>query len=294
MIAGLTALAMGGVAELGAAPAPALSPSARRAPVPPLTTCPASRDISTLPVFARTGLTEIPDDLTVDQAGNVWVTVEVQGHILEFGPDGTLRQDIPDRAGPEGIIVTPTTTVVADQLQSRVDRLTPDGRVLPFLPLPNPHHRLPVDGLGYDADRQRLLVPNSPDGTLLATPLSSPAPRLLASGLGRPVAAVVGPGGFLYVAAESPVGLVRIPPRGGTARRIGQLKNLDEVVTAGGLLYTTGAGDGTVRAVDPTSGADVVLVTGGKQLQGLTVRPDGGLLVISSVTHTISVVSPCS
>ncbi|HEY6317849.1 MAG TPA: hypothetical protein VI462_08180 [Acidimicrobiia bacterium] len=219
--------------------------------------------------------------------------MEVQGHILEFGADGTLRQDLTDRAGPEGIIVTPNVTVVADQSQSRVDTLEPDGRVVPFLALPNPHHLLPVDGLGFDARRQRLLVPNSPAGTLVSTPLTSPSPRLLASGLGRPVAASVGPDGSLYVAAESKVGLVRIPPNGGAARRVGRLMNLDEVVTAGRLLYTTGAGDGTVRAVDPITGANVVLVTGGRQLQGLTALPDGRLLVISSTTHTISVVPPC-
>jgi streptogramin lyase len=238
-------------------------------------------------------VTEIPDDLTVDPNGNVWVTVEVQGHILQYTPAGALRQDLPDGAGPEGIIVTPGVTVVADQLQSRVDRLAPDGRLLPFLKLPNPHHRLPVDGLGFDAGRQRLLVPNSPEGMLLASPLTSPSPRLLASGMGRPVAASVGPDGFLYVAAESKVGLVRVPSNGGVPRRVGQLTNLDEVVTAGRLLYTTGAGDGTVRAVDPATGSNSVLVTGGSQLQGLTALPDGRLLVISSATRTISVVSPC-
>lgn len=289
----MAALFIGTLVGLGAGHAAGLPSSARTSSDPALGTCPASQDIASLPVFARTGLTEIPDDLTVDPSGNVWVTIQVQGHILEFAADGTLRQDLPDKAGPEGIIVTPGVTLVANQFLSRVDRLTPDGRLLSFLKLPNPRHLSPLDGLGFDVRRQRLLVPNSPAGTLLTTPLTSPSPRLLASGLGRPVAASVGPDGYLYVAAESKVGLVRIPPNGGAARRVGQLTNLDEVVTAGHLLYTTGAGDGTVRAVDPVTGANSVLVTGGRQLQGLTALPDGRLLVISSVTHTISVVSPC-
>ena len=292
-MAAMAALFIGTLVGLSAGHAAGLPSSARTSSDPALGTCPASQNIASLPVFARTGLTEIPDDLTVDPSGNVWVTIQVQGHILEFAADGTLRQDLPDKAGPEGIIVTPGVTLVANQSLSRVDRLTPDGRLLPFLKLPNPRHLSPLDGLGFDVRRQRLLVPNSPAGTLLTTPLTSPSPRLLASGLGRPVAASVGPDGYLYVAAESKVGLVRIPPNGGTARRVGQLTNLDEVVTAGHLLYTTGAGDGTVRAVDPVTGANSVLVTGGRQLQGLTALPDGRLLVISSVTHTISVVSPC-
>jgi sugar lactone lactonase YvrE len=268
-------------------------PSKAAAATTSLTTCPASQPLSALPLFAKPGLTEIPDDLTVDANGDVWVTVEVQGHILRFAPGGALKQDIPDPNGPEGIIVTPTVTMVADQLTSRVDRLGPNGQLVTFVKLPNPHHRLAVDGLGFDAQRQRLLIPNSPEGTLLATPITKPAPRLLASGLGRPVAATIGPDGAIYVAAESNVGLVRIPPNGGAPKRVGALTNLDEVVTVGHLLYTTGAGDHTVRAVDPTTGSDVVLVTGGHELQGLEPLADGRLLVIDSLTHAISFVQSC-
>jgi len=271
----------------------AVAASAEQAPDAPLTSCPASQPISSLPVFTRTALNRIPDDLTIDGDGNVWVGIEVQGRIFEYAPDGSLRQDLADPNGPEGIIVTPTATVVADQTQSSVDRLDSAGQLVPFLKLPNTHRRLPVDGLGFDAQRQLLLVPNSPEGTLLVTPLTSARPRLLSSGLGRPVAAAVGADGSIYVAAESRAGLLRVPRNGGPARRVGRISNLDEVVTVRGLLYTTGAGDGTVRAVDPKTGASAVLVTGGHMLQGLAALPDGQLLVISSATHTISVVRTC-
>lgn len=234
-----------------------------------------------------------PDDLWVDANGDVWVTVTSQGHILDFAASGELRQNFPEPNGPEGIIVTGAGTVVADQLASRVDRMGADGRLTPFLKLPNPHKRLAVDGLGFDVQRQRLLVPNSPEGTLLATSLTVASPHLLASGLGRPVAAAVGPDGSIYVAAESGVGLTRVPANGGAAKRVGRLSNLDEVVSDGGLLYTTGAGDKTVRVVDPTTGADHVLATGGHQLQGLAAMSDGRLLLIDSNAHTISIVSPC-
>jgi streptogramin lyase len=286
-------LAATGVPASASPRAASRPPKARAAASASLTTCPAGQQLSALPLFAQPGLTQIPDDLTVDANGDVWVTVEVQGHILRFSSTGALKDDIPDPNGPEGIIVTPTATMVADQLTSRVDRLGPDGRLVAFVKLPNPHHRLGVDGLGFDAQRQRLLIPNSPEGTLLATPITTPAPRLLATGLGRPVAATIGPDGAIYVAAESKVGLVRIPPNGGTPKRVGALTNLDEVVTIGHLLYTTGAGDHTVRAVDPTTGADVVLVTGGHQLQGLEPLPDGRLLVVDSLTHAISFVPSC-
>ena len=293
-ILGLIALALGaGATALAAAEAPAQVPHAPSGPVTALATCPSAQPIASLPVFARTGITRIPDDLWVDSNGNVWVGVEVQGHILKFTPDGLLTDDLPDAGGPEGIIVTPNATLVADQTQSRVDRLQPDGSLVPFLKLPNTHRRLPVDGLGFDARRQLLLVPNSPEGTLYTTPLTASKPRLIASGLGRPVAAAIGPDGAIYVAAESKVGLLRVPPNGGAAKPVGRITNLDEVVRVGQLLYTTGAGDGTVQAVDPATGASRVLVTGGEMLQGLAARPDGQLLVISSASHTISLVAPC-
>lgn len=291
---GLLALALAaGATALTVAEAPAQVPHGRSGPDPALATCPSAQPISALSVFARTGITRIPDDVWVDSNGNVWVGVEVQGHILKFTPDGVLTQDLPDSGGPEGIVVTPNASVVADQLQSRVDRLQPDGTLVPFLKLPNTHHRLPVDGLGFDARRQLLLVPNSPEGTLYTTPLAAPKPRLIASGLGRPVAAAIGPDGAIYIAAESKMGLLRVPPNGGAAKPVGRITNLDEVVRVGQLLYTTGAGDGTVQAIDPSTGASRVLVTGGQQLQGLAARPDGQLLVISSATHTISVVGAC-
>lgn len=286
------------VAATGLPPAGAQGSSTRRARRPAaghaaLTSCPASRPLSTLPQFAATNAAEIPDDLTVTQNGDVWVTVTTQGHILHFGSNGTLQQDIPDANGPEGIIITPSITVVAEQPPSRIDRLTSDGHLIPFLHLPDRPKLPPLDGLGYDPAHQRLLVPNSPEGTLLVTPLTRAAPRQLARGLGRPVAAAVGPDGAIYVAAESNVGLFRIPAKGGTAKRVGTLSNLDEVVTVGRLLYTAGAGDGTVRAVDPTTGADRVVATGGHQLQGLAPTPDGRLLVIDSVPRTITFVPSC-
>jgi hypothetical protein len=293
--------AIGGLVALlgaGSISVAALSPAGAASRAQPITdpnlgSCPAPQSTSALPLFAHTGPTQIPDDLTVAANGDVWVTVEVQGHILDYSSGGVLKQDIPDAGGPEGIIVTAASTVVADQLLSRVDRLEPDGRLVTFVKLANRHHRLPVDGLGFDVQRQRLLIPNSPEGTLFATPLTAAAPRLLATGLGRPVAADIGADGSIYVAAESKVGLWRIPPNGGAAKPVGTITNLDEVVRVGRLLYTTGAGDHTVRAVDPATGASALLVTGGHQLQGLAALPDGRLLLIDSFTHDISFVRTC-
>jgi glucose/arabinose dehydrogenase len=297
--AGLAAVVLAICASSAAAPAassfgdrsptPVTGPGA--ASVASLGRCPASAPISSLPVFARP--TTVPDDLTVGPNGDVWVTATTQGHILDYAANGTLRVDLPDPNAPEGIVITASRTVVAEQAVNRLVLLASDGTLTPFLKLSDRTGRMGIDGLGFDAQRGRLLVPNSPEGTLLSTPLTAASPRLLAKGLGRPVAAAVGPNGAIYVAAESQPGLLRVPARGGPAKRFGNLSDLDEVVADGGLLYTIGAGDGTIRAVDPVTGADRVIATGGRQLQGLAPLPDGRLLVIDSTTHAISYVPAC-
>src|SRR6516165_1319469 len=107
-IAGLTALSAAAFGVSGpvlAAPRSASSaPSARNVPSAALVTCPATVPVASLPTFVRTDIALIPDDLTVDPKGDIWVGVEVQGHILDFAPDGSLRQNLPDANGPEGII----------------------------------------------------------------------------------------------------------------------------------------------------------------------------------------------
>jgi hypothetical protein len=191
------------------------------------------------------------------------------------------------------MIVTNQVRLLAEQVTNRIVALGPNGTTTPFLTLPNRTGLPGVDSFNLDVAHHRLLVPNSPEGTLLAVPLDAPNPTELAANLGRPVSATVGPDGALYVAAESPTGLLRVPAGGGSATPVGTLSQLDEVISLGGLLYTIGATDGTVRAVDPTTGTDRVLATGAQQLQGLTALPDGRILIADSGPQTISVVAPC-
>jgi hypothetical protein len=247
--------------------------------------------MSSLPILAHLAVT--PDDLTTGPNGDLWVSATNEGQILDLNIAGTINQTFPDPNAPEGMIITNQLRLVGEQVPNRIDSLAANGTTTPFLVLPNRTGLPGVDSISLDSVRHRLLVPNSPEGTLLTVPLDAPKPTELAANLGRPVSATVGPDGAIYVAAESPTGLLRVPPGGGPATPVGTLSQLDEVISVGGLLYTIGAADGSVRAVDPTTGMDRALATGGQQLQGLTALPDGRILIADSDPRTISVVTPC-
>jgi sugar lactone lactonase YvrE len=56
----------------------------------------------------------------------------------------------------------------------------------------------------------------------------------------------------------------------------------------------TSLGSGEVLAVDPRSGASRVLVIDSPSPQGLTVLPDGRLLMVDSARQLLAELSPCS
>jgi len=234
-----------------------------------------------------------PDDLGIGPQGSVWVTATEDGIVLELASDGHLLRRFSDPNAPEGIVATDERVLLAEQKRNRIVVLDRSGTTRPFLDLPNHTANPGVDGLGLDAARQLLLIPDSPNGTLLGAPLAGGAPVTLAVNLGRPVAATVGPDGDLYVASESSPGLFRVPAGGGSATPIGQVADLDEVIAVDGLLYVAGISDGTVRAVAPSTGADRALVDGGHELQGLAALPDGRLLLADSATRALTAIDDC-
>ena len=215
---------------------------------------PSRASLSSLSVFAQLAVT--PDDLTTGPDGDLWVSATHEDQILDLSDAGVIRQTFRDPNAPEGMVVTSQLRLVGEQGPNRIVELGANATVTPFLNLPDRTGLPGVDSLGLDDARHRLLVPNSPEGTLLAVSLDGPNPDELATNLGRPVSAVVGPDGSIYVAAESPTGLLRVPAGGGVATPVGTLSELDEVISRRGVLYTIGATDGTVRAVDPASGTD--------------------------------------
>lgn len=237
-----------------------------------------------------------PDDLAPASDGGLWVSDESNGRITRLDAGGAVSLRLSDPRGPEGIVPQPDgTLIVAEQIPDRIVTLrppsaTPESVLLQLQPVSG---QAGLDSVEADRAGGRLLVPDSPRGALRAMPVGGGPLTTLATGLGRPVDAVVGPGGSIYVTAENRPGLTRVPASGGPPAAVGYLNDLDDVLTLGDLLYVTDMADGTVRAVDPSTGGDRILVTGIAQPQGLARLDEGRLAVSDAGRGLIAVLAPC-
>lgn len=271
--------------------APAPTPSPTPAPLAACHITPA--DAATLPVLYRGGS---PDDLAVAPDGALWVSDAATRVVRVAG--GAVTRTIGGLAEPEGMVPLPGgDVVVAEQGRQRVVAVHPDGSRTVLLTLPAaPSGVLGLDGIAMDPRAGVLLVPDSPHGVLYSVPLTAPGRATrLATGLPRVVGVEpggMGPGGpWLAAEADAPDGLLLLS--GGRTAPVGHLAQLDDVVLDGGLLYVTDLHDGSVHAVDPSTGADRTVATGFGQPQGLAVLPDGGIAVADSPRGVVRRLTPC-
>jgi hypothetical protein len=252
--------------------------------------CPPARTEAQLTVLAH--ITASPDDVTVDRAGNIWVAALDAHVITELSASGRLLATVSDPGGPEGIVELPDgRLVVADQQANALGVFNPgDARVSRLLTLTNHTANAGVDGIDYNAARQRLLIPDSPNGTLIAYTMGG-GTTVLRRGLGRPVAATTDPGGNVYIGMENAPGVLVVSPTGAT-RSLGSFSQVDEVVYLNGLLYVADLA-GTVDAIDPATGRSTPLVTAAPAPQGLAATAGGALILVDETTHVVAALTPC-
>jgi sugar lactone lactonase YvrE len=235
-----------------------------------------------------------PDDLATAADGALWIS-DVTTQLVSRVANGTVTRTLPGLAEPEGLVpLADGSLIVAEQGRDRVLVEHPDGSRTVLLTLPASGVMLGVDGIGLDAASQRLIVPDSPHGTVLSVPLTGGSPATLASGQGRIVGAAIDGDGMIWLAAEqeAPRGLLRLSPDG-TVAAVGKLAQLDDVVLLGGLVYVTDLRNHSVHAVDPRSGAERTIATGFTQPQGLTALPDGALAVADPDRGVVQRVPAC-
>lgn len=269
-------------------PPPAGSPT----PSDPLGGCANAVRFSALPVLARL---QNADDVTVAADGSIWVSDAVS-ELEHLSTAGALLQRIADTRAPEGIVVRADgSLLVAEQKSDRVVLLQPSQPALlrTVVQLNLPAGQLGVDGIGYDPSIDAVLVPDSPNGTLLEKPVTGGTTTQLAAGLGRPVGVAIVEDGSFVVTAEDATGLVRIPARGGAKSAVPGVSDADDVVMSGPLAYVTSLGGHELLAVDLTTLRVRVLVTGVDSPQGLAQLPDGKLVLTDSTTGTIVTVPGC-
>jgi sugar lactone lactonase YvrE len=254
-----------------------------------LAACAAAVTRTALHVVHRFGVS--PDDIAIDTSGRLWVSAREVDQLIGLNPDGSGVTSAVVSGGPEGVAVAGSGVYVAQQNLNAIAEVTPQRRQV--IALPNLTVNAGIDGIAIGATGETLLVPDSPNGRLLELSLVGPAsPRVVATHLGRPVSAAVGPTGDIFVASESSPGLVAVAP-GGAVRKIGGFTDLDEVVAYAGLLYVTELNRHDVVAVDPASGSSVPVAVGLPAPQGLAVTANGTLEIVDATTDTLYSLPAC-
>ncbi|PZR83480.1 MAG: hypothetical protein DLM65_01695 [Candidatus Aeolococcus gillhamiae] len=254
-----------------------------------LASCGAARDVRALTPIHSFSVS--PDDLAIDARGRLWVTARQANQLIGLSGTGASVSTQTVSGGPEGVASSGSTLYVAQQdLNAIVAVTAPAHTVVTF---PNHSAHAGIDGIAVDTIGERLLVPDSPTGQLFAVSLTAVAgPRLLASGLGRPVAATTDPSGNVFVASEASPGLTELSPSG-ARRSVGHFADLDEVVYHAGLLYVTELDHRDVLAVDPSTGAAVPVAVNLPAPQGLAVTSAGTLDIVDATTNRLYSTPAC-
>lgn len=234
------------------------------------------------------------DDVAAAPDGSLWVS-NVSNAIEHVAMSGAVLQRISDARAPEGVVVLGDgSLLVAEQGPDRVVQLEPSTLTIRTVVQLTPRARvLGVDGIAFDATANAVIVPDSPNGTLLEAPLAGGTSTQLASGLGRPVGVALVDDGSFVVAAENATGLYRVPARGGAATGIPGITQGDDVVVSGSVAYVTSLTAGQLIAVDLTTLRTRVLVTGDPSPQGLALMPGGMLALTDSSSGAVATLHAC-
>lgn len=221
-----------------------------------------------------------PDDITLDAAGRlVWGNI-ANGTVQAF--DGrritTLARGL---NVPEGIVSLPGVFVLVEQGPDRLVRLDPRGRISVLRQFAPVAGQEGVDGIGLDAARKQLLVPDSPHGVVMRLGLNGRGARVIARGLGRPVDAAMDRRGDVLVPDEHLNALIVISPAGAVSR-IGPFSTPDDVVVdRSGRIWVTTLGDGGLWLIAPGASPQR-LFSGLANPQGLTLDACGAPVVVQS------------
>ncbi len=153
--------------------------------------------------------------------------ISTMAQLVRLNADGSATKIITGLAGPEGLVVLSNgTLIVAEQRINRILTLAPGAKSLTVLrAIPGTPGSAPckdgIDGIALDTTTNTLIVPDSPTGNVYRLSLDGKKLTLIASGIVRPVGAVVDAQGTIYVADECGGDIVRITPDGMSTRITG-------------------------------------------------------------------------
>lgn len=264
----------------------------RLLPILLLAVSPAIRNEWSFQVRAQ-GITQViatvggtPDDITTDPKGRL-----VWGDLAS----GTIKRLTGKRVTslasglsvPEGILaLSHGVLVVAEQGSDRIIRIGSRGAKEVLLQLQPVTGQEGVDGIGQDTRTGDLLIPDSPRGVVLRLNPKTLRTRVIATGLGRPVAAAEDSHGNVLVPDEHLGTLVVIGPHGRISHR-GSFATPDDVaIDRQGRVWVTTLGDGGLWLI-PSGGAPRQVLTGLANPQGLTLDRCGNPIVVEQNAQRI-------
>lgn len=271
-------------AVLPPSPTPTLTATPQPTPVPQIN--PNPRQV----VLA--GNLNAPDDLALAPDGSMYISDINDGTVTRLTPDGQLLPVVSGLNIPEGMVILPDgTLIIAEQGWNRLDHYDPaTNHLSPFVRLVNNTQQEGVDGITLDAhDPQAItvIIPDSPNGTLLRASLDGQRVTLIAKGFIRPTGAWVEPDGSILVVDEDGNSLSRVHPDG-TIDKLASLPTPDDVVEdQAGNIFVNTLGDGAVHLFSAATGQDTILAGGFINPQGLVLDLDGNLVVADAGHHQL-------
>jgi streptogramin lyase len=228
-----------------------------------------------------------PDDLLLAPDGSILISDVKDGTIKQYGPDGQLHLVLSGLNEPEGMALGPDgSLIIAEQGNNRLVRYDFASKTLrPFLNLVNHTVNLGVDNI--IGNGTNLIVPDSPNGTLLEVSWDGKTVRRLASGLVRPTGAWVEADGNILLADEYGNAVLRLHTDG-ALEKVADLSTPDDVIAdASGNVFAVTLGDGAIHLITAGQSQDVVLVGGLSSPQGMIFDRDGNLIVTDPGHHEL-------
>jgi sugar lactone lactonase YvrE len=230
-----------------------------------------------------------PDDLLLAPDGSIYISDVGDGTIKRYTNASGLQLVLSGLVEPEGMVILPDgSLVIAEQGKNRLVRYNLNTQTLtPFLEMTNTTGQAGVDGLAWDAHSQTIVVPDSPNGTILRVSPDGKTVTQIASGFARPTGAWVEPDGSILVVDENGNSLNRIHPDG-SVEKLAVLSIPDDVIedNNGNILVVT-LGDNAVHLISRDTGQNITLAVRLSGPQGIIFAGDGNLVVTDPGNHRL-------
>lgn len=230
-----------------------------------------------------------PDDLLLAPNGSIYISDVQDQTIKEYSRAGTLQTLISGLSEPEGMVMLADgSLIIAEQGKNRLVRYNPATKALTvFLTLHNTTGQDGVDGIAFDARTQTLIVPDSPNGTILRVSLDGQTVSVIGRGFARPTGAWVEADGSILVVDENASSLSRIHPDGNIEKLAGLPTPDDVIEDNNGNIFVNTLGDGAIHFISVSTNRNDVLVSGLLDPQGIIFDADGNLIITDAGHHQL-------